>query len=315
MIRSIRSTSILALALFSAVCVKAPLLAQTSSPATPGTVSAERATVERQSNGRRVALVIGNANYQAVGQLRNPVNDAQDMANVLTQLGFEVILKTNSSLREMETALDQFDRAIRQGSVGVFYYAGHGVQSQGENYLIPVDAQIEVEQDLRYETLAVGQVLGRMEAAGNEINIVILDACRDNPFGRSWRSTQRGLAAPVAADGVFIAYATAPDRVAADGNGRNGTFTAALLNYIMTPNQQIEQLFNQVGAAVSRETNNAQRPWISSSLYGYFAFRTDSSAPQPASNPFDNLVNPQEVINNFSSPRSPVTIPCAGSVC
>ncbi|MBD1910033.1 MULTISPECIES: caspase domain-containing protein [unclassified Leptolyngbya] len=266
---------------------------------------------DRYSTGRRVALIIGNANYRIGGQLRNPLNDAQDMERALRGLGFETILVTDATLREMEESLNEFSSAIRQGSVGIFYYAGHGVQSAGENYLIPVNAQIEVEQDLRYEALAVGQVIGRMEAAENDANILILDACRDNPLARRWRSSQQGLTAITTstAEGIFIAYATAPGDVADDGAGRNGTFTGALLRHIRTPGQQLEQLFNVVRAEVRDQTNGEQVPWTASSLIGNFAF-----LPEPG----QSQVTPASPI---SAPLAPITnvtprrLPCAGSVC
>lgn len=234
------------------------------------------------TTGRRVALIIGNSSYQSAGVLRNPVNDARDIASVLQELGFEVILRTDSDLRTMEAAIDEFYAAIQQGSVGVFYFAGHGVQADGENYLLPIDANIQVERDLPYESLPLARIVGRMEAADNDINIVILDACRNNPFASSVRSLQRGLATVDAATGFFIAYATAPGNVADDGQGRNGTFTAALLNHIRTSNLTVEQLFKRVRAQVSNATNGQQIPWTSSSLIGEFAFGTGNSDRGPS---------------------------------
>ena len=141
----------------------------------------------------RNALVIGNGAYR-FAPLHNPTNDAKDMANVLQELGFIVIHKENASLREMEESLDEFWSRLKKGGVGLFFYAGHGVQVRGRNYLIPVDAKISVEQDVKYECLEAGKVLGRMEDAENDLNLVILDACRNNPFERGWRSVDRGLA-------------------------------------------------------------------------------------------------------------------------
>jgi uncharacterized caspase-like protein len=162
---------------------------------------------------RRIALVIGNAAYE-VGLLRNPGHDASDIATTLRQLGFEVTLLRDAARRPMVEAIDLFSRRLRQGGVGVFYFAGHGVQVGGENYLIPVDARIGREQDVPYEAVPVGRILGGMEDADNQLNILILDACRDNPFARQWRSSPRGLAVMQAARGSFIAYATAPGAVA-----------------------------------------------------------------------------------------------------
>jgi len=280
-----------------------------------GTSDARKQPSNRLSTNRRVALIFGNANYQ-VGPLRNPVNDARSMARVLQSLGFEVILRTDSSLREMEDALDKFHDRIRQGSVGIFYYAGHGIQSGGENYLIPVNAKLRVEQDLRYNALPVGKVLGVMEAAKNGANIVILDACRDNPLARSWRSSQRGLAPIYTATGIYIAYATAPGSTAADGSGQNGTFTAALLRHIKRPHEGIDQLFNQVREDVNRETNGRQVPWTASSLIGNFSFySTQRSTQLPANSPTIpiNPLVPMQSEPDLES--SPLAIPCPGSVC
>ncbi|NBD15045.1 MAG: DUF2808 domain-containing protein [Cyanobacteria bacterium] len=261
------------------------LLAQNLPKDEVGVQSQQR---DRAANRRRVALVMGNADYTVGSPLKNPVNDATDIAAMFQELGFdEVITVTNAELREMESALKNFANELRAGSVGVFYYAGHGMQSQGENYLIPVDAEIQSESDIRYESLALGQVLGRMEDAGNQMNIVILDACRDNPFNRGWRSSgSRGLA-EVRAEGMLIAYATAPGNVASDGEGRNGTFTGALLEGIRTPGQDVVLMMREVRRTVKRQTGGQQVPWVSTSLDNNFAFLpgadSEPSLPQPSS--------------------------------
>ncbi|MDB9425823.1 GUN4 domain-containing protein [Microcystis aeruginosa CS-564/01] len=236
---------------------------------------------------QRIALVIGNANY-TVGKLKTPLNDATDMANALKELGFEVILLKDSSKRQMDDALDQFTTRINQGYVGLFYYAGHGMQVEGENYLIPVNAQIKAEKDIQYESMPLGKILGRMEDAGNRINIVILDACRDNPFRKFWRSSSRGLTAPLqAVSGTLIAFATAPGKVASDGTGRNGLFTSYLLKYIKTPNMEVDLMLRKVRSDVAQNTNNYQVPWTSSSLIGEFAFnqKTETTPPIVTSSP------------------------------
>ena len=184
---------------------------------------------------RRTALVIGNAAYET-GPLRNPVNDATDMAALLQRLGFEVSLLKDAKLRAMEEAIEVFSQKLRKGGVGLFYFARHGVQMAGENYIIPIGARISREQDVRFEAVQVGRVLGGMEDAGNDVNLIILDACRDNPFARSFRSgAQRGLAVSQAVRGSLMAYATAPGKTAADGNARNGVYTQQLLRYMATP--------------------------------------------------------------------------------
>ncbi|MCZ8201525.1 MULTISPECIES: caspase family protein [unclassified Microcystis] len=239
---------------------------------------------------QRIALVIGNENYQ-VGKLDTPLNDATDMANALKELGFEVILLKDSSKRQMDDALDQFFTRINQGYVGLFYYAGHGMEVEGENYLIPVNAQIKAEKDVEYESMPLGKILGRMEDAGNRINIVILDACRDNPFRKFWRSSSRGLTAPLqAASGTLIAFATAPGKVASDGTGRNGLFTSYLLKYIKTPNMEVDLMLRKVRSDVAKDTNDYQVPWTSSSLIGEFAFnqKTETTSPIVTSPPVPN---------------------------
>ncbi|MDB9432948.1 GUN4 domain-containing protein [Microcystis aeruginosa] len=239
---------------------------------------------------QRIALVIGNENYQ-VGKLDTPLNDATDMANALKELGFEVILLKDSSKRQMDDALDQFFTRINQGYVGLFYYAGHGMEVEGEIYLIPVNAHIKYEKDVEYESMPLGKILGRMEDAGNRINIVILDACRDNPFRKFWRSSSRGLTAPLqAVSGTLIAFATAPGKVASDGTGRNGLFTSYLLKYIKTPNMEVDLMLRKVRSDVAKDTNDYQVPWTSSSLIGEFAFnqKTETTSPIVTSPPVPN---------------------------
>ena len=226
---------------------------------------------------RRTALVIGNGAYKD-GPLKNPVNDARDMAAALKGLGFEVILRENAGLRQMEDALDQFWASLRKGGTGLFFFAGHGMQVKGVNYLVPVDARISVEQDVKSLCLDAGRVLGRMENAGNGLNLVLLDACRNNPFARSWRSADAGLAKMDAPTGTLIGYATAPDSVAADGAGRNGVYTQHLLREMRVPGQTIETALKHVRIGVLSDTGRKQTPWESSSLTGDFYFRPGAGA-------------------------------------
>ncbi|ELS47004.1 GUN4 domain-containing protein [Microcystis sp. LEGE 00066] len=232
---------------------------------------------------RRIALVIGNANYE-VSKLGTPLNDATDMNAALKELGFEVILLKDATQQQMDEAIDRFARQMTQGSVGLFYYAGHGIQIDGENYLIPVNnGLIKVEADVRYKSVALGQILGRMAEAENAVNIVILDACRDNPFRGFKRSLSRGLTAVQTATGSLIAFATAPGKVADDGNGRNGLFTSFLLKYIREP-IDVDAMLRKVRAEVAKTTKNYQVPWNSSSLIGEFSFNSSPSvvtAPTP----------------------------------
>lgn len=231
---------------------------------------------------RRTALVIGNAAYGEVGVLRNPVNDATDIAAALRPVGFEVTLVRDANLRTMQEAIETFLHQLRQGGAGLFYFAGHGMQVNGENYLIPLGARVNREQDIPYEAVPVGRLLGGMEDANNQLNIIILDACRDNPFARQWRSAQRGLAVMQAARGSFIAYATAPGSVASDGSGRNGLYTENLLQHLATPGLSVEHLFKKTRGGVVEATKGKQTPWESSSLVGDFFFVPSGAASAPA---------------------------------
>lgn len=224
---------------------------------------------------RRIALVIGNGAYEN-SPLKNPPNDAFDIATTLGKLGFEVIHKENASYRVMEEAIRDFGKRLRKGGVGLFYFAGHGIQANGRNYLVPVDAKIESESDVKFESVDAGRVLGKMEDAENDLNIVILDACRNNPFARSFRTSSQGLARMDAPKGSLIAYATAPGSVAADGAGRNGIYTKYLLKHMVSPQLKIEDVLKNVRNDVMNQTNNKQVPWESSSLRGDLYFNAHS---------------------------------------
>ena len=227
--------------------------------------------VADKSDGNRAALIIGNSDYQNA-PLRNPVNDARGVAKALRECGFDVTLKINASQREMEKAIRSFGKKLRRGGAGLFYYAGHGIQINGRNFLIPIGATIESESDVKYDAVDAGLVLGKMEDAGNDVNIVILDACRNNPFARSFRSAEQGLARMDAPKGSIVAYATAPGSVAKDGEEGNGIYTKYLIRNIRKPGLTIEQVMKRVRAAVVNETSSKQVPWESSSLMGNFYF-------------------------------------------
>lgn len=234
----------------------------------------------------RVALVIGNAEYTHVGALRNPVNDATDMARTLQGLGFDVTLRTNLAQRDFNRALTAFGEKIKPGTVALFYFAGHGIQFRGQNFLIPVDAQIPQEQAVRTEGLDVDRVLDQFQNAS--IGLVILDACRNNPFERAIRSGGGGgLAKVEAPKGMLIAFSTAPGRVAEDGtNTRNSPYTGALVRALAQPERPVETVFKEVRREVGEATANRQLPWETSSLTGDFFFRTPTlatgSAPVPS---------------------------------
>jgi len=223
----------------------------------------------------RIALVIGNGAYQSVSSLPNPVNDAALMAQTLESAGFEVTLIRNGDLPALQRAISAFGADLREAgseATGLFYYAGHGVQSFGRNYLLPVDAAPGNAADLGLVALEAESVLRQMASARNRTNIVILDACRNNPFEDILELGDNGLAEMNAPTGTFLAYATAPGNVAMDGLGDNSPFTEALAVQIVTPGLPIEQAFKQVRVEVIENTNGMQTPWDTSSLTADFFF-------------------------------------------
>ena len=230
------------------------------------------------SGEQRVALVIGNGQYKD-SPLPNPVNDARAIAKALTASGFKVTIRENAGQKDMQLAMRDFGDALKNGGVGLFYYAGHGMQVKGRNYLVPVDAQIQREDEVAYNSVDAGQVLDKMEAANNRLNIVILDACRNNPFARSFRSGGAGLAQMDAPVGTLIAFATAPGSVASDGDGQNGLYTQHLLQSLQKPGAKIEDVFKNVRAAVRKDSGGKQIPWESTSLEGDFIFVPQPPAP------------------------------------
>jgi TRAP-type mannitol/chloroaromatic compound transport system substrate-binding protein len=211
---------------------------------------------------QKVALVIGNSQYKA-DPLPNPVNDATDMAGVLETLGFEVILEKDADKNAMVGALRTFHKKLGAADIGLFYYAGHGMQISGNNYLIPVRHAIAEEFEVESEAIAANRILSAMESAGNPLNIVILDACRNNPF-QSFRGAQKGLAEMKAPRGTIISYATSPGSLAEDGRGRNGTYTEALLKNFQVPGLDLQKIFNRTGLDVMEKTGGRQMPWVSS---------------------------------------------------
>lgn len=234
---------------------------------------------------KRVALVIGNAAYKGASPLRNPVNDAKAMSNALNGLGFDVIEVTDATQKEMNRAITAFGSKLNAETAALFFYAGHGMQVRGRNYIIPVDAQIETEAAVPSESVSVDTVLEQLNVS--TVSIVILDACRNNPFERSFRKMGGGgLAQMDAPKGSFIAYATAPGKTAADGDGKNGLFTQELLKQINEPGLDLEKVFKRVRASVAAKSGDAQMPWDSSSMTGDFHFKPGtqvaSLVPVPA---------------------------------
>ena len=224
--------------------------------------------------GKRVALVVGNSTYK-IRPLKNSRNDADDMSRTLKSSGFEVIDVRDASLQQMRTGIRQFGDRLINNDVGLVYYSGHGIEIKGKNYFIPVNADIQREDEVADQSLDVSSILEKMSTAGKGVNILIVDACRDDPFGRSFRSSFRGLANMDAPVGTIIAFSTSPGKVASDGDvrERNSPYTKHLLKAMQLPNKPIEQVFKEVRRAVQTETNNQQTPWENTSLSGDFYFK------------------------------------------
>lgn len=238
-------------------------------------VSVVIATLSMQETwAARVALVIGNAAYTE-SPLRNPVNDARAMAAKLKDLKFEVIVRENLKAKQIGATLQAFQSRIKPGDEALFFYAGHGLQVKGVNYLPAVDAEINSELDVPQQSINVGTVLDLLEESKAGVKLVFLDACRNNPYARSFRSSATGLSkVGNAPTGTLISFATRPGSVAADGAGQNGLYTEVLLRHIATPNQPIEQMLKKVASGVEQTSQGKQEPWIEGSIKGDFYFIT-----------------------------------------
>ncbi len=268
-----------------------------------------------QAEGR-VALVVGNSAYEHIATLRNPRNDAGDLTAKLEGLGFQVFGGTDLDRRALVSALIQFGRAAEKAEVALFFYAGHGLQVNGQNYLVPVDAVVEFESEIDLSLVSLSGVMQQLER-GSRTNIVFLDACRDNPFAkqlarssnRSAMSLNKGLGRVQSGSGTFIAFATQPDAVAADGTGRNSPFTTALLSHIATPGQSISDMMIEVRNDVIASTDGQQVPWDSSSLTGRFAFvpgAAAETAPRQAAPAADGEEPPRiAMVTRAAKPAGP----------
>jgi tetratricopeptide (TPR) repeat protein len=255
---------------------------QIQTPAPPlvalSVAAGEPSLAEQFKDEKRYALVIGNSHYKNVAPLKNSVNDANDIAAELINSKFEVIKVLDGSYEQMRDAYKRFHEKLSAGpkdqTVGLFYYAGHGIQNEGENYLVPVEANIQYEDDIPRTCLPVQRIImANMERSSSRMNIVILDACRNNPFPSAFRSTEAGLAEIKRAKGSFIAYATAPGYTASDGEGRNGLYTQELLKAMRKPGITIEQVFKEVRRNVLKLSGDRQYTWDSSNIIGDFYFK------------------------------------------
>lgn len=236
---------------------------------------------------KRVALVIGNGLYQNVTPLNNPTNDAALVAETLKSLGFSIVggsAQLNLDKSALDKAVQQFGQEVQGADVAMFYYAGHGVQVRGANFLVPINANPAREADVDFQMTDLNLVLNQMQGSGTRLNLVVLDACRNNPFGaRGLRATEGGLAQVRAPEGTLISYATQPGNVALDGRDGHSPYTKALADTMTRPGLDIFQTFNQVGLSVKRATGGAQQPWVSSSpIDGSFYFSGGAQAPAVA---------------------------------
>ena len=235
---------------------------------------------------KRIALVVGNSAYQNITRLDNPKNDATLMADTLSGLGFTLIggrAQLDLDKPALDIAVQNFGRQVQGADVALFYYAGHGVQVSGSNYLVPVSANPTREADVDFQMVDINLVLRQMQGSGTRLNMVILDACRNNPFGsRGLRASDGGLAQMRAPEGTLISYATQPGSVAQDGSDGHSPYTKALAATIRLAGLDIFQTFNQVGLAVKRATGGSQQPWVSSSpIDGTFYFVAPAAAASP----------------------------------
>lgn len=241
------------------------------------------ATAQAQNSERKVALVLANATYSAAGTLTNPPNDARLVGDAARRAGFEVVLVQNADLAGFQRALRDFRIKADGARVAMVYYAGHGIEGSGKNWLIPVDAKLEDNLDLPYEAIELDRVMDSM--SGAQVRMVVLDACRNNPFGRSWRSAtravQRGLAG-IEFDDVLVIYAAAPGQTASDGDGANSPFATSLAKRLVEPDLPVQLLGGTVRDDVLSATGGSQRPFVSSSITGTPIYLVQRSAPVAA---------------------------------
>ena len=258
---------------------------------------------------KRIALVVGNSNYQNVARLNNPTNDARLMADTLRGLGFALVgasAQIDLDKASFDNAIRNFGRQLQGADVGLFFYAGHGLQVRGANYLVPINANPAREADLDFELEDVALVLRQMEGSGTRLNLVFLDACRNNPFGgRGLRATETGLAQMRAPEGTLISFATQPGSVALDGHDGHSPFTSALAQTIRKPGLGIFDAINEVGLAVKLATGGSQQPWFSTSPIGGAFYFASAPSETPLSTTAPSTTAPPVVAIPPSPPKPP----------
>lgn len=222
---------------------------------------------------KKIAILIGNNSYPGSGRLENAINDAEKLSEKLEELGFKCISVLDAKVDEIDRKMKEFKEIVNEYEVGLFFFAGHGVQIDGENYLLAIDTNIQDESSCKYSSMPLNQIIDTFEKSKIITTVIILDACRNNPFSRGWRGyANRGLAPVSAPKGTIISYATSPGQVACDGIGDNGAFTSSLLNHIGTPGLGIEEMFKRVRNTLSSISDNKQISWEHTSLMGEFWF-------------------------------------------
>ncbi|MEA2099243.1 MAG: caspase family protein [Campylobacterota bacterium] len=243
-------------------------------------------SLKMMKSEQRVALVIGNNNYNSdrLSKLKNPINDAKAMSTKLKSLGFKVYYGENLSVRAMDKKLRSFSSKLSAGGVGLFFFAGHGIEHSGKNYLMGKDSNLVDKDDIAYESLELNKVIDKMKNSGNRLNIVLLDACRNDPFSRSGGG---GLAKVDNAKGMFIAYATSPGDEASDGSGKHGVFTKQILKHIDENGVTLNKLFKNIKRDVYNKTNQRQRPWTHDDIIGEFFFTLPTNTALGTSNSFE----------------------------
>lgn len=228
---------------------------------------------------QRVALIIGNNNYENLSILKNPINDARAMNKILQDRGFKTIYKENANKKEMKKLVKKFSNELSKGGVGMYFFAGHGVNVEGKNYLIGTDSLMEDKDEVEFETLSLNYITAKMKSAGNRLNIIVLDACRNNPFGRSGGG---GLAPISNASGIFVAYATEAGSVASDGKtGKNGLFTRHLIENIKLPGDDLARVFKNTRRGVYEESDGKQSPGVYDQTIGDFFFTLNGQKKIP----------------------------------
>ncbi len=267
-----------------------------------------------ENTHKRKALVVGIADYEHADDLNNPENDAEDMADVLRELNFEVSEYINLNSRDFKKAIDDFGENLQTDDIALFFFAGHGIQANGINYLVPTDAQPKSETEVEYDCINSNRILSKMETAKTHLNIIVLDACRNNPFKRNWRgNNSRGLATMAAPRGTIIAFATDPDNVASDGEGRNGLYTSYLKKFIAIPNLSFDTVLDSVGENVSKFTDGCQIPWMSKSYYRSF-YIAGKTEPKIIVEPTVNDTTPKQVVEKVDETETKNTVANSGEI-